>query len=298
MVVGTGPVPVQVGPWPDRPIVDPSRPRLRIAMGRGGLVVGLFLVLVIGGGATCAALGWSLRVVESPSMGRTAPVGTLVLSQRVDSGALRVGDVITYRPPGEGVTYTHRIVSAVPGGFRTRGDINGAPDAWTVTPPMIVGRAAALLPGLGTVLRLAPWIAIGMVLVWFATWPIRSARARSSARLVGASVVVTGTLLVLRPVAGYTMLTTAPTPRGLLATVVSTGLLPVRVSPSGGRSVELEPGEVARVLLPADPTGHVQLGSVLCLDAVGWCCFAVLCALPLIGVLVVGLPTDDAAAPA
>lgn len=262
-------------------------------MGRDGLVVGLVLVLLVGAGASCAALGWSVRVVQSPSMGRSAPVGTLVLSQRVEASALRVGDVVTYRPPGERVTYTHRIVDAVPGGVRTRGDINGAPDPWTVTPDMVVGRAAALVPGLGGVLRLAPWIAIGVVLVWFASWPVRSARLRSGVRLLGASAVVTGTMLVLRPVAGYTMLTTAPAPRGLLATVVSTGMLPVRIDASGGRSVRLEPGEVARLLLPADAAGHVQLGSGLALDLAGWCCLGLLCALPLLGVLVVGLPADD-----
>jgi signal peptidase I len=257
-------------------------------------------LLIAAAGAVVGGLllGWSVMVVQSPSMGTAAPIGTLVLVQRTDTTTLHRGDVISYRPPEGGTTYTHRIVRVVPGGFRTQGDINGAADPWLVRPTMVVGRAVALLPGAGWVVRLVPWLAIGVVVVWFASWPIRSVRLRSGSRLIGACAVVTGTLLVLRPVAGYSMLTTAPSPRGMLATVVSTGMLPVRIDASGGRSVRLAPGEVARLLMPADHAGHVQLSSTLSLDLAGWCGFGLLCALPLLGVLVFGLPSDDHSRPA
>ena len=48
---------------------------------------------------------------------------------------LRVGDVITYTPPGHGARVTHRIVwtgRGADGGraFRTRGDANASADPW------------------------------------------------------------------------------------------------------------------------------------------------------------------------
>jgi signal peptidase I len=297
MVVTTGPLPVQAGNRPDRPLSETGSPSGDVGSLRRSraihVVLAALLVVVSGGGVASMVLGWSIRIVESPSMGEAAPVGTLVIDRRTDPAALVDGDVITYRPPGGGTTYTHRIIEVSPEGFRTRGDINGASDAWLVTPSMVVGKAEILLPGIGWILRLAPWLAIGVVLVWFATWPLGSAPLRSGLRLTGTSAVVTGTLLVLRPIAGFTMLTTAPTAHGLLATVVSTGMLPVRVAVAGGRNAVLAPGEVGRLLMPASPSGHVSLTSALSLGAGGWLAAGLLCALPLIGVLALGLPSGE-----
>lgn len=285
MAVTTGPAPpVQ----PDAPEVTRRRRRLAVVVA-ALLVLALVAPLLI-----AAGLGWRALVVRSPSMGRAAPVGSLVVVRPVAATELRVGDVITYRPPGErGTSYTHRIVEVDPTGFRTRGDINGAADPWTVTPQMLVGMVTVTVPGLGWILRVAPWLAIGAVVIWSATWPIRAAGTRAALRLAGFCATVTGTLLVLRPVAGYSVLTMAPADGGLLATVVSTGLLPVRVSAAGGGGATLPPGAMTRLLLPVSPDGHVQLASSLGLDAVGWCVLGLVCAMPLLGVLLVGLPAEE-----
>lgn len=61
--------------------------------------------------------------------------GTLVLDEVVPVDALRVGDVITYRPPAGDHLLTHRIVrigrDADGRVFRTKGDANAVADPWS-----------------------------------------------------------------------------------------------------------------------------------------------------------------------
>src|SRR5919204_6968844 len=85
-----------------------------------------------------AALGWKRYVIVSGSMTGTYDRGSLVLDDVVPTSDLRVGDVITYRPPADsGVDHlvTHRIVSMVLDRdgiavYRTKGDANAVADAW------------------------------------------------------------------------------------------------------------------------------------------------------------------------
>jgi signal peptidase I len=89
-----------------------------------------------------AALGLQRYVIVSGSMTGTYDRGSLVLDDVVPVSALRVGDVITYRPPPDaGVDHlvTHRIAaidhSRGAAVFRTKGDANPAADPWTFTLP-------------------------------------------------------------------------------------------------------------------------------------------------------------------
>jgi signal peptidase len=90
-----------------------------------------------------ALLGMQRYVIVSGSMTGTYDRGSLVLDEVVPVPALRVGDVITYRPPagsGPAGLVTHRIASISTdkfGGrtFRTKGDANRTPDPWTFTLP-------------------------------------------------------------------------------------------------------------------------------------------------------------------
>ena len=97
-----------------------------------GLLFGALLVLP-------AALGWQRYIITSGSMTGTYDRGSLVLDEVVPVSELRVGDVITYRPPAgagpEGLV-THRIAEITTDEvgrrtFRTKGDANEAADPWT-----------------------------------------------------------------------------------------------------------------------------------------------------------------------
>jgi hypothetical protein len=50
----------------------------------------------------------------------------------VPTSKIRVGDVITYRPPGADRLITHRVVWTGPDHrYRTKGDVNTTRDPWT-----------------------------------------------------------------------------------------------------------------------------------------------------------------------
>jgi signal peptidase I len=99
-----------------------------------GLLFGAILAL-------SALMGWQRYVIVSGSMTGTYDRGSLVLDEVVPVAELKVGDVITYRPPagsGPDGLVTHRIASITTGDdgarvFRTKGDANEAPDPWTFT---------------------------------------------------------------------------------------------------------------------------------------------------------------------
>jgi signal peptidase len=85
-----------------------------------------------------AAIGLQRYVIVSGSMAGSYDRGSLVLADVVPVRDLRVGDVITYRPPAtSGVDHlvTHRIAEAGSDHtgvrvFRTKGDANPVADPW------------------------------------------------------------------------------------------------------------------------------------------------------------------------
>jgi len=101
-----------------------------------GLLLGVIMVLP-------AIAGIQRYVIVSGSMSGTYDRGSVVFADVVPVSTLKVGDVITYRPPaGAGPHHliTHRIsaITTERGGarvFRTKGDANEAADPWTFTLP-------------------------------------------------------------------------------------------------------------------------------------------------------------------
>jgi signal peptidase len=99
-----------------------------------GLLFGALMVVP-------ALLGIQRYVIVSGSMTGTYDRGSVVFDQVVPVASLKVGDVITYRPPaGAGPDHliTHRIaaITADKSGvrvFRTKGDANQVADPWTFT---------------------------------------------------------------------------------------------------------------------------------------------------------------------
>ena len=83
-----------------------------------------------------AVLGWERYVIVSGSMTGSYDRGSLVLAEVVPVADLKIGDVITYRPPAGDHLITHRIawIGRDAGGarvFRTKGDANRVADPWT-----------------------------------------------------------------------------------------------------------------------------------------------------------------------
>jgi signal peptidase len=105
-----------------------------------------------------ALFGIQRYVIVSGSMTGSYDRGSVVFDQVVPTASLKVGDVITYRPPaGAGPDHliTHRISAITTdrsGGrvFRTKGDANAVADPWTFTLPNATqARVRAGLPYVG-----------------------------------------------------------------------------------------------------------------------------------------------------
>jgi len=100
------------------------------------VVLAAAALLVLGNTVGPRIFGYKTYYVRSGSMVPTIPVGALALYKPVAATQLKVGDVIAFsRPDQNGDTVSHRIVRVEPGssgGLVTKGDANGAPDAWRV----------------------------------------------------------------------------------------------------------------------------------------------------------------------
>lgn len=105
---------------------------------RTGGIIALGLCLALAALMLLPALfGYQRYVITGGSMSGTIDRGSIVLDRAVPVAQLRVGDVITYRPPGAvaGHLVTHRIVwighrSDGQRLFRTQGDANRSADPW------------------------------------------------------------------------------------------------------------------------------------------------------------------------
>jgi signal peptidase len=78
-------------------------------------------------------LGYQRYVITGGSMGGAIPRGSIAYDEVVPTEHIRVGDVITYRPPNSERLLTHRVVWIGQGRdgvrmYRTRGDASAAPD--------------------------------------------------------------------------------------------------------------------------------------------------------------------------
>ena len=95
-----------------------------------GLVVLLVIASLI---LVPPLLGYQRYVITGGSMGGALPRGSIAYDEVVPTEHIRVGDVITYRPPNGDRLLTHRIVwiGRQRHGvrlYRTRGDASSAPD--------------------------------------------------------------------------------------------------------------------------------------------------------------------------
>ena len=99
--------------------------------------------------------GYSGFVVLTGSMQQVIPEGALVLVRETDPGAIRAGDIITYKRSDNKII-THRVMDIYEDfegsgakGFQTRGDSNPAPDKEIVGAPAVFGVATHAVPKLG-----------------------------------------------------------------------------------------------------------------------------------------------------
>lgn len=280
--------------------LDQITPRPR----RSIFVTVLSVVVAVAGTALIAAAllfhlhGGAWFIVKTPSMGTTAPVGTLILTTPAKATDLHVGDVIAFHPPTTpNETYTHRIIKiSATGLISTKGDINGATDPWQLTDSNLVGNATVVLPGLGWLIRALPIVLLGIVVVFLATARVRDATRKTASRISGISLAASIAAFFLKPFTGVVVEEVTTTGSHAGATVVSTGLLPIRVQALHGTHVDLVAGQVGHVTVPASAhQAFYSLSTALHLSVWGWVILISICCLPLLWTMIVGLPAKEEA---
>ncbi len=222
--------------------------RRHLAGAAVALVMSLGLV-----GAVAWLEGWRVSVMTTPSMGTAAPVGSLVISRAIDGEHLHIGEMIAFHPPGRGVTtFIHRVVAIVAGPkgptIRTRGDINGAADPWVLHRAEVVGRAVAEIPDAGFILQALPALATGIFLIVLLTSGLGSS-VRAPARLLAGSGLCSALIWWYRPLVRVDLISQVIGGTRGWATLVATGVLPVRVHAVGGTTASLSPGRSGIVRL-------------------------------------------------
>ena len=278
--------------------VTPARPS-RAVLRTVVVVVAIVAIALLASAALFRLNGGSWFIVETPSMGTAAPVGTFVLTGPTTRAELHVGDVIAFHPPTTpNETYTHRITAISDAGLiSTQGDINGAADPWQLTEQNVVGKATAIIPGLGWLIRGLPIVLLGLVVVWLVTSRVKVAPRKVAYRITGLSLVFSVAAFILKPFTGVVVEQIDVTDGTAKATVVGTGLLPIRVQADHGTYVDLVSGQIGHVTVPATANQDLySISTALHLDFWGWVIFATTCCLPLLWTLIVGLPprTEEA----
>jgi hypothetical protein len=217
------------------------------------VAVGVVLpVLIVG---LIITVGWRLtggswRVVDTASMGAAAPVGTLLWVRPVPFAALKVGQFISFHPPAEPhATFSHRIVAVNPdGSLSTRGDINGAVDPWHLRAANVIGRVQTRWWDVGWLIKALPIVLVGAVAVFVLVHWLVGRAWRVPAAWMGLAVVVSVAIYRIRPLVRASLISFTSTPDGARADIVGTGILPLRVTGSGGSSTQLYAGHVGSVL--------------------------------------------------
>lgn len=262
---------------------------------------GRFVVVVAVAGALVAALvilsvvlglrGYRVYFMQTPSMGTSAPVGSLVVTQPVEVGDLGRGDVVTVAPRGGGSTHTHRVIDVAERSATTKGDLNGTPDPETVDAENLVGRAVLILPAMGWVVKMLPIILLTLLAGYLLTSRVRDPRARFRYLLLSVFCGLALSIVIVQPLLGVQLLSMNVDHREdgpfAEAHVVSTGLFPVQITPfedAGQSSAVLAPTGTAgsAVATQAAEDGQFMFYPRLALTP-GWSVVMVLyCALPFL----------------
>lgn len=233
--------------------------------------------------------------VKTPSMGQWAPVGTLILVEPTPYEDITVGDVLSFKPPTpSGKTYTHRVADITERGIITRGDINNVDDPWVITQEHIIGKVEKRIWAGGWALRALPYFIIGLIVTFIVSHYFVKRKWLWQARMFGVTASFTIMAWIVRPFLNAQMIGYVGLRDGVNAKVVSTGILPIKATAVGGTSVDLIAGQVGYVFTnQTNEQGYFQVIPTSNLTFWWWVVAIAFCALPLLFVLIVGLPPLD-----
>jgi len=118
----------------------------------GWIALGI-VVLTVSFVLAASHYGWEFDAVLSGSMVPVFKVGGLIVVKPVESSAVEVGDIISFKWPGIDTPVCHRVIekSEVDGSlfFLTKGDANEEPDPQLVSAQDVTGKTVLHIPYVG-----------------------------------------------------------------------------------------------------------------------------------------------------
>lgn len=261
--------------------------------------VGALLAAAAVGAALLTVLIFSLTggrwmTVTTPSMGQSAPVGSLILSRPVEFTTIELGDWVVFQPPASsGESYTHRVVQfADNGGLITKGDNNGSDDPWIVRDADMIGGVIASLPGVGYLIQMLPILLVGGFTIFFLVRYYFAPGYRLAAMTVGNSLVLALAIFVVRPLVNAVMISQTSADNVGTTVLVPTGVLPIRVEAYGGEAKVLLPGELGAVKSEVtDPNGMFSVVLSPAMTPVLWAVFITVWSVPMVVCLIEAIRT-------
>lgn len=226
--------------------------------------------------------------VATPSMGTTAPVGSLALTKSQDD--YKVNDIIAFSR-GDRI-YFHRILGREGEKFLTKGDLNDTIDNWRVAKKDIIGKSVQIVRHAGWLWRAAPWLILGFALVYiFSLAKFVQKVWRPAFRIMGFSIVVSLVTVWLHPWLNCGLLGYVPSPKsGVDMRIVNTGIFTIR----GNDSEKIAPGEAAMINIPEpSPDGWYVLVPRPALTPPQIVGAIIFCLLPFLLAMVVKLPNPE-----
>jgi len=110
--------------------------------------------------------GYYSSVIMSGSMEPAVPVGSIVVTQKIDVDNVKAGDIIVFQRSDSKTL--HRVIDKIVENdsyyFKTKGDANEDPDPWTVQPDQVHGALLLTIPYYGYLIYFAG-TPIGFVLM-------------------------------------------------------------------------------------------------------------------------------------
>lgn len=249
-------------------------------------IIGIVSLLVAGSILLLYIANFRAFIISSPSMGETAPVGSLVVVQKKDT--YKKSDIISFYREDTNRIYSHRIIEVRQDGrYTTKGDLNAVSDALPVKAQSIIGSSVFINSYLGWVLRGLPWVLFGWCVVYLISSPRRIRFSfRWPIRLVGGSLVVALVAFFLNPWLHVDLLSYQPNGSSVDMHIINTGVFPIKHG--DGR---LMPGQDAIVTVAnTDSNGRFMYVPRPSLGMVGAFAAALFCLLPLLLALFVRIP--------
>lgn len=266
-----------VAPAPKQPS---GRRRGRSRIARAAYWSPAFVVLL-----AAAALGaWMLGggrmlVMRTPSMGTSAPTGSMVLTRQLGSEQLHRGMLIAFRVPNTGEVYMHRIAQIEPTGLiRTRGDLDSADDGWVLTRGAVVGVPVLIVPVLGWLLLAAPW-AIGVLVLGFGIARLLPRVLRTPLRSASVGGAIALPLMILRPFVRVSLVSAGQSHGRFFAHLVNGGLMPLNVALRSTHAL-LAPGHAVTITAAAAGKTLAHLSAHPALSIGDWTLFALFAFVP------------------